>query len=89
MNTVSKLDSLFEKAQAEVTELPTRPENKYMLSLYANFKQATIGDCSGKRPGMLDIAGRAKYDAWKKIAGLDSENAKQAYVDLVSKLQKG
>ena len=86
---MSKLDEKFAKALNEVKELTTRPDNKDMLALYANFKQATKGDYSGKRPGMLDIAGRAKYDTWKKSAGTSFEDAKQAYVDLVSKLQKG
>ena len=86
---MSALDKQFQIALAEVKELATRPDNKHMLALYANFKQATTGDYSGKRPGMLDIAGRAKFDSWKKIAGTDPEDAKQAYVDLVSKLQQG
>ncbi len=86
---MTALDKQFQIALTEVKELSTRPDNKHMLALYANFKQATSGDCSGKRPSMLDIAGRAKYDSWKKISGTDSEDAKQAYVDLVSKLQQG
>jgi len=84
---VSTLDQQFEKAINEVTELANRPENKHMLTLYASYKQATQGDCTGKRPGMLDIAGRAKYDAWKKISGTKTSDAKQAYVDLVTILQ--
>ena len=87
--TVTALNKQFEVALEEVKKLAKRPDNKHMLALYANFKQATTGDCSGKRPGMLDIAGRAKFDSWKKIAGTDPEDAKQVYVDLVSKLQQG
>ncbi len=86
---MSTLDNEFKKALNDVTELEARPENKHMLSLYANFKQATKGDCSGKRPGILDIAGRAKYDAWKKNAGTESDAAKRTYIDLVNKLQQG
>ena len=86
---MSTLDKQFETAMKEVTKLTTRPDNKHMLALYANYKQATSGDFSGKRPGMLDIAGRAKFDSWKKNSGTSPEDAKQAYVDLVSKLQQG
>ena len=86
---MSTLDDEFKQALNDVTELATRPENKHMLSLYANFKQATKGDCVGKRPGLLDISGRAKYDAWKKGAGTDPETAKRTYIDLVNKLQQG
>jgi len=86
---MSNLDKQFENAFSEITQLPTRPDNKHMLALYANYKQATDGDCRGSRPGMLDIAGRAKYDAWKQKKGMAAEEAKRAYVDLVSLLQKG
>ena len=43
---------------------PKRPSNDQLLDLYAFYKQATEGDVSGSRPGMLDLKGRAKYDAW-------------------------
>jgi acyl-CoA-binding protein len=36
---------------------------------------------------MFDPVGRAKYDAWKKMKGTSRQNAQQAYVDLVEKLQ--
>ncbi len=36
--------------------------------------------------GMLDIKGRAKYDAWKAVAGLSNDDAMQKYVSLVDDL---
>ena len=50
------------------------------------FKQGTAGDVQGKRPGMLDIKGRAKYDAWAGRKGTSSEDAMRAYVALVDAL---
>ena len=81
------IDAQFATAQAEVKGLSTRPSNDDLLSLYALFKQATDGDVSGKRPGMLDVKGRAKYDAWKKRKGLSAEQAKEQYVALVNRLK--
>ncbi len=43
---------------------------------------------SGTRPGMLDLTGRAKYDAWTKKKGTASDKAMQAYVDFVAKLRR-
>ena len=79
----------FESAQERVKQLPSRPSNENLLELYALFKQATAGDCTGKRPGMLDIKGRAKYDAWAGKKGTGAEDAKQAYVKLVERLEGG
>ena len=76
----------FDEAKARVEKLPKRPSNDQLLDLYAFYKQATEGDFSGSRPGMLDLKGRAKYDAWAGRKGLSKEEAMKKYVALVDKL---
>jgi acyl-CoA-binding protein len=77
----------FEQAQIDVKQLAQRPGNDVLLQLYALYKQGTQGDATGSRPGMLDITGRAKYDAWKGLAGTDPQDAQRRYAELVRKLQ--
>ena len=60
--------------------------NDELLELYAFYKQATVGDVSGSRPGMLDLKGRAKYDAWSKKKGVSKDDAMTKYVALVDRL---
>jgi len=57
------------------------PSNEQKLEFYALYKQATEGDVSGKRPGMMDFVGRAKFDARKKLTGMSREDAKQRYIN--------
>lgn len=78
----------FEKAQQDVKTLTSRPSNDDMLFLYSHFKQASAGDVSGKRPGMLDMVGRAKYDAWAKLKGTAKDAAMQGYISKVEALLK-
>lgn len=78
----------FEVAVAEVRELPQRPDPATLLRLYALYKQASAGDVAGNRPGALDFAGRAKYDAWAGMQGTSQEDAMQAYADLVDELKQ-
>ncbi|MCA9998967.1 MAG: acyl-CoA-binding protein [Anaerolineales bacterium] len=85
----SELEQRFLQAQADAKALPVRPGNNDLLALYSYFKQATQGDCTGSRPGMMDFANRAKYDAWAKLKGTGREAAMQAYVDKVGQLKKG
>lgn len=80
------LQTRFDAAAQAATALPQRPDNETMLRLYALFKQARAGDVTGKRPGMFDMVGRAKYDAWAALKGMPPETAMQAYIDLVSAL---
>ena len=84
---MSKLDTAFEAAVAASKTLASRHDNQTLLQIYALFKQASQGDVSGKRPGFTDLVGRAKYDAWAKLQGTASDDAKQAYIDLVKELK--
>jgi acyl-CoA-binding protein len=78
----------FESAAKEVQNLTKRPSNDELLLLYALYKQATEGDVKSSRPGMLDLKGRAKYDAWAKLKGRTSQEVKEEYVNLVATLKK-
>lgn len=78
----------FEKAVSEVKNLSKRPSNDELLALYALYKQATDGDAKGSRPGMLDLKGRAKFDAWSKQKGKSTGAAQGEYVALVDSLKK-
>ncbi len=84
---MADLNAQFEQAVAESKQLPEKPDNMTMLKLYALYKQASAGDAEGKRPGFSDMVGRAKWDAWNEQKGKSSDDAKQAYVDLVESLK--
>jgi len=83
----SSVADKFNEAKARVEKLGKRPSNDQLLDLYAFYKQATEGDVSGSRPGMLDLKGRTKYDAWAGRKGLSKEEAMTKYVALVDKLE--
>ncbi len=80
------LPERFADAQARVKTLTRAPSTTQLLELYALYKQGTSGDVDGKRPGMLDIKARAKYDAWAARKGMASEKAREEYVALVDRL---
>lgn len=83
---MSDLAAKFEDAQARVKKLSSAPSTDDMLELYALYKQGTSGDVSGSRPGMLDLKGRAKYDAWSKKKGTSKDDAMTKYIAFVDKL---
>lgn len=84
---MSDLAQRFAEAQATIKPV-TGLGNDVMLDMYALYKQATVGDCSGSRPGMLDLKGRAKFDAWAKRKGTTKDAAMEAYIALVAKHAK-
>ncbi len=78
------LAKAFGEAQARIKPV-TGLGNDVMLEMYALYKQATVGDVSGDRPGMMDLRGRAKYDAWTRRKGMTKDAAMTAYIALVAK----
>ena len=81
---MSDLAQRFADAQARIKPV-TGLGNDVLLALYALYKQATAGDASGSRPGMLDLRGRAKYDAWASHRGMTADAAMTAYISLVAR----
>ncbi|GAA2757728.1 acyl-CoA-binding protein [Actinopolymorpha rutila] len=83
---MSDLETDFTGAVKAVSALGADPGNDVKLRLYALYKQATIGNVDGKRPGFTNPVGRAKHDAWASVSGMSSGEAKRAYVDLAAEL---
>lgn len=84
---MADLKATFEKAVADSKQLPEKPDNQTLLKIYALYKQATEGDCEGKRPGFGDMVGRAKFDAWAAVKGTGKDDAMQQYIDLIESLK--
>ncbi|XP_021948487.1 acyl-CoA-binding protein [Folsomia candida] len=76
----------FDTAAEQVKNLKGKPTDEELLDVYGLFKQATVGDVNTSRPGMLDLKGKAKWDAWNSRKGMSQDDAKSKYVDLVKTL---
>ncbi|KAL0085883.1 acyl-CoA-binding protein [Phycomyces blakesleeanus] len=79
------VDQRYNKALMIVQNLPAsssfQPTKEQKLELYALYKQVSHGSIDTQRPGIFDVVGRAKWDAWKKLEGLNDLEAKHRYVD--------
>ncbi|KAF8511167.1 acyl CoA binding protein-domain-containing protein [Gautieria morchelliformis] len=84
------IDAQFEKAVSIVQSLPktgpiqTGYEEK--LAMYSLYKQATVGNVKAPRPGLWDMLGRAKWDAWAKHKDVAPNEAKWQYVETLLKV---
>ncbi len=80
------LAETFEAAVAKSKTLTTRPDNQTLLKIYALYKQGTLGDVQGDKPGFVDMVGRAKYEAWEGQQGKSRDEAMNEYIALIDKL---
>lgn len=78
----------FVKASEEAKTLSYSPSQDELLELYAWFKQSIFGDNTTAAPGMFDLKGKAKWNAWTAKKGKSKEEAQAAYVALVEELKK-
>lgn len=81
------MSEAFQKAAEDAKNLAQKPTDQELLELYANYKQVTVGDCNTERPGFLDFAGKAKWDAWNGRKGTSKEDAEKAYIEKVEELK--
>lgn len=76
-------DELFEASVKIVKSLPKdgpiKTDVEKKLKFYALFKQATIGKNNLKKPSFFKIIEKLKWNAWKNLESLSSEQAKIMY----------
>jgi diazepam-binding inhibitor (GABA receptor modulating acyl-CoA-binding protein) len=49
--------------------------------------EATVGDNNTDKPGMFDLKGKYKWEAWNGNKGKAKETAQQEYVAFVAELK--
>ncbi|XP_052434809.1 acyl-CoA-binding domain-containing protein 7 isoform X1 [Carassius gibelio] len=72
----------FEQYAENVKKVKSRPTDQELLDLYGLYKQAIIGDININKPGITDLKGKAKWEAWNSRKGMSNEDAMNAYISL-------
>ncbi|XP_039187690.1 acyl-CoA-binding domain-containing protein 7 [Crotalus tigris] len=80
------LQADFETAAENVKKLKSKPIDDELKELYGLYKQATVGDINIECPGMLDLKGRAKWEAWNLKKGISKEDAMKAYISKANEM---
>lgn len=84
----ARFEAAVEKVRSAPSEGPAKPSNEMKLKMYALYRQAKDGDVEGKRPGMMDVVNRYKYDAWASIKGTSREDAMRRYIEEVQSVER-
>ncbi|XP_041623315.1 acyl-CoA-binding domain-containing protein 7 [Vulpes lagopus] len=80
------LQADFNKIAEDVRKLKARPDDEELKELYGLYKQSVVGDINIECPGMLDLKGKAKWEAWNLQKGLSKEDAMSAYISKAKEL---
>ncbi|TFJ80911.1 hypothetical protein NSK_007554 [Nannochloropsis salina CCMP1776] len=82
------LQQRFEEAAKRIAAwkpASKEPSDEEKLTVYALYKQATVGDCNTPKPGLLDFTGRRKHAAWEGKKGMAKAAAMTAYIAEVNR----
>lgn len=82
------IQSLFKDASKDVHNLKSKPSDNELLDLYANYKQATIGDVNVDKPSFYMFKEVSKWNAWSKLKGVSKMQAQVNYIKLVEDLRE-
>jgi len=88
VNLVTRFEAAAERVATAPAGGTLKPSNEMKLRMYALYRQAKDGDVQGKRPGMMDIVGRLKYDAWAGLKGTSREDAMRRYAEEVESIER-
>lgn len=83
---VFSVGQAFKDAEAAVKTLPSA-SNEQKLALYALYKQATVGPNTTPKPGMFDMVGKFKWQAWSDLGSMSAADAEKQYIETVKKMQ--
>ncbi|CAJ0599243.1 unnamed protein product [Cylicocyclus nassatus] len=82
-----KLLAAVEIVQNMPREGPVTTTTDEKLMFYSLYKQATLGPCTVPQPGFWNVVEKFKWNAWKELGNMDTQQAKTTYIDkLVQKI---
>ncbi|XP_055704247.1 acyl-CoA-binding protein homolog [Phlebotomus papatasi] len=84
MSLDEKFNEVAETAR-QISQLVTKEE---WMEVYGLYKQSVEGDNYRGRPSMGDIRGKALWQAWFNLIGMDQTEAKKKYITLVEQLAR-
>ena len=77
----------FENASSFVRGIAGKLDSDQLLYFYARFKQAKEGPNETDKPGFLDFQGKKKWQAWKDLGDLSSNQARLEYVQRLDEIE--
>lgn len=70
----------------ERKDLTDKESKDTRLKLYSAGRQGKYGDNKDPKPGMFDIVGKLKWNAWKDRTGQDQEECKREFIEMAKEI---
>ncbi|WP_299123860.1 acyl-CoA-binding protein [uncultured Tenacibaculum sp.] len=84
---INDLDIEFNKAYEKASRIQEKLPPDIMLKLYAYYKQAVKGDQFSFNTDD-NLRNAFKFNAWMQLKGMNEDDAKREYINLVNSIIK-
>lgn len=84
---LSEMEQKFGRAATHLQSIVSDLDQKTLLSFYGLYKQATVGACNTPKPGIFNLQGKAKWNAWNDLNDMTKDVAMARYVDEMERLR--
>lgn len=84
--SLSDLENTFKNATFHLQTLASSLSPEQLLIFYGFYKQATCGPCNEPQPNWFQVKARQKWQAWKKVSNMNTEQAMINYIQTIENL---
>lgn len=86
---LSEVEERFNRAATYLQKIVSELDQTTLLSFYGLYKQATVGKCNIPKPGIFNLQGKAKWNAWNDLNDTTSDVAMTRYISEMDRLKPG
>lgn len=82
---ISEIENKFNRAAKYLQSNVDKIDQSMLLEFYGLYKQATVGKCNTKKPGIFNLQQKSKWNAWNNLGDMEKEKAMETYIEKMEK----
>lgn len=82
-----EIRNAFDQAANYLQEIHSELTSTDLLEFYGLYKQATCGPCNTPKPGMFNLQGKSKWNAWNDLKDMEKVEAMERYIAKITQLR--
>lgn len=82
---IGEIENKFNRAAKFLQSNVDKIDQSLLLECYGLYKQATVGKCNTKKPGIFNLQQKSKWNAWNNLGEMEKQIAMESYIEKIDK----
>lgn len=82
---IDEIENKFNRAAKFLQANHDKIDQSLLLEFYGLYKQATVGKCNTKKPGIFNLQQKSKWNAWNNLGEMVKQTAMETYTEKMNK----